>query len=758
MRVGCLAFAALLVTALLPGLAALLVGASTSAATAAGTMDVPTDVLAAIESAAASSGIPWAILAAVASVATDFGRHAPDGRLRGLTEGTIFPVVSPPITGNSAGVGMFLLDPASAPVDPQDVAEEAAALADMIATRAAARPWPAPVDPAEASLSVGAIADFWLKVVTALPLLIPHPAEATTPGDPVPASSGSTDAVNANPIQQFARDLLAALGDQATPQAVGAIAAWAAGEGSCARDNPLDTTEPEPGASPFNTLPGGGHVWNYPSWSEGVEATVATLRNGLYPTVLAALADQPSPVSLEAAVRKSPWGTGRFGPSTYRGAHCPASVLAPPPGEAAANGSGIPGLIVARASSYQAGTTPSGGAGLGGAPTKVASDDIPDQWLVVIRAQADRFAVPWTLVAAVLKETCDFARSPAPGCQWPGSSAVGAGQGYALLEAPVWQRGLTPDSPIPRDGPAAPSGGGFATDGDGDGRADPWSVADATASCARRLAGLGATQPGRAAQAVFAYLHGPAVPVDPADRLTAQTMSWFAAYGGDGGASAAMSYPSIAPGSTNTETGSNGPITTTPPSTSRSRPAPRCTRSPRPRSSPPMRAAATPTAVTTSGFGTPLAPCTPTATAAPCSSRLASTSSPDSSSSDRAGPAMSCRRGRAAPISTSRSTFPADPRRRARSRPCRPGLTAGRSTSRVCRLRVACRGREREGPRSNGIRLPRAGRGCRGGPGCGSHAQSDPNPSRPSPGPSGPAGAGPVGPGAGDRHPAQPDG
>ena len=198
---------------------------------------------------------------------------------------------------------------------------------------------------------------------------------------------------------------------------------------------------------------------------------------------------------------------------------------------------------MARATSYQAGTTPPGGAGLGGAPTNVAADDIPDQWLVVIRAQADRFAVPWTLVAAVLKETCDFARSAAPGCQWPGSSAAGAGQGYALLEAPVWQRGLTPDSPVPRDGPAAPSGGGFATDGDGDGRADPWSVADATASCARRLAGLGATQPGRAAQAVFAYLHGPAVPVDPADRLTAQTMSWFAAYGGDGVASAGYVLP-----------------------------------------------------------------------------------------------------------------------------------------------------------------------------------------------------------------------
>jgi len=47
------------------------------------------------------------------------------------------------------------------------------------------------------------------------------------------------------------------------------------------------------------------------------------LRNGLYPSILAVLAGHPTPASLEAAVRASPWGTGGFGSPSYSGAHCP---------------------------------------------------------------------------------------------------------------------------------------------------------------------------------------------------------------------------------------------------------------------------------------------------------------------------------------------------------------------------------------------------------------------------------------------------
>ncbi len=135
------------------------------------------------------------------------------------------------------------------------------------------------------------------------------PAADSTPGGP-------------NPIAAFAGALLAALGDQATGANVDAIVAWAAGEGSCAHNNPLDTTQPEPGAEPFNTLPGGGHVWDYPSLSVGVQATVETLTDGLYGPVLAVLRASGGPAALEAAVRATPWGTSSFGSTGYAGASC----------------------------------------------------------------------------------------------------------------------------------------------------------------------------------------------------------------------------------------------------------------------------------------------------------------------------------------------------------------------------------------------------------------------------------------------------
>src|SRR5207244_12113050 len=121
--------------------------------------------------------------------------------------------------------------------DLQDVARSA----DWLAARMAARQPPSS----------------WQEVVASLPLLILRPASVR----------------EGTPIRQFAADLLTALGDPLTAANIDAITAWAAGEGSCARNNPLDTTQPKPGATPFNTLTGGGHVWNYPSSAVGLAAT-----------------------------------------------------------------------------------------------------------------------------------------------------------------------------------------------------------------------------------------------------------------------------------------------------------------------------------------------------------------------------------------------------------------------------------------------------------------------------------------------------
>jgi hypothetical protein len=61
------------------------------------------------------------------------------------------------------------------------------------------------------------------------------------------------------------------------------LAAWARAEGGDARYNPLNTTEPWSGATPYNTLSDGHtHVWDYPSAAAGIAATAATLTNGHY--------------------------------------------------------------------------------------------------------------------------------------------------------------------------------------------------------------------------------------------------------------------------------------------------------------------------------------------------------------------------------------------------------------------------------------------------------------------------------------------
>lgn len=113
----------------------------------------------------------------------------------------------------------------------------------------------------------------------------------------------------------FATDLLAALGIAPTAANVPALIRWQAGEGTQARFNPLATTEPWAGATEFNTA----GVKNYPSYAAGIEATVATLRNGDYGAILDQLEHADTDEAILAAVRESPWGTKTFGSADWPG-------------------------------------------------------------------------------------------------------------------------------------------------------------------------------------------------------------------------------------------------------------------------------------------------------------------------------------------------------------------------------------------------------------------------------------------------------
>jgi hypothetical protein len=86
---------------------------------------------------------------------------------------------------------------------------------------------------------------------------------------------------------------------------------WEAAEGGASHMNPLNTTWFMPGATIWNTLPSGAHVWTYASVNDAIIATVNTLLNGLYPTIVAHLRNSvPFTEWQDACPELEEWGTG----------------------------------------------------------------------------------------------------------------------------------------------------------------------------------------------------------------------------------------------------------------------------------------------------------------------------------------------------------------------------------------------------------------------------------------------------------------
>ena len=126
------------------------------------------------------------------------------------------------------------------------------------------------------------------------------------------AASMTTSPASGYSPGAWAHSLLAAADLPATRCNRAAIEAWETAEGGAwqnsAQDNPLNTTMPEPGSWLVN----GDGVRGYVSWASGLRATVATLGNGDYPSVVAALENGQNAQAVANAVADSPWGTNRF--------------------------------------------------------------------------------------------------------------------------------------------------------------------------------------------------------------------------------------------------------------------------------------------------------------------------------------------------------------------------------------------------------------------------------------------------------------
>jgi hypothetical protein len=107
----------------------------------------------------------------------------------------------------------------------------------------------------------------------------------------------------------WAVSVLRRLNIQPTAGAVQALVGWARAEGghwnNNARYNPLNTTQPEPGAGNTGTQ---GNIKVYKSWDQGIDATVQTLRSGRYGGIIAGL-KSGDPRAVASAIDQSPWGT-----------------------------------------------------------------------------------------------------------------------------------------------------------------------------------------------------------------------------------------------------------------------------------------------------------------------------------------------------------------------------------------------------------------------------------------------------------------
>ena len=134
-----------------------------------------------------------------------------------------------------------------------------------------------------------------------------NPPLVVVPPPPPPAvPAGGYDRVT------WARALLAMLKYSPTAENVRGVVAWEQAEGGHWQDaatyNPLNTTMPMPGSHPINAA----NVQAFTNWNQGLQATVLTLRNGLYGNILAALQAGNCASCLRDAVAGSRWGTQYF--------------------------------------------------------------------------------------------------------------------------------------------------------------------------------------------------------------------------------------------------------------------------------------------------------------------------------------------------------------------------------------------------------------------------------------------------------------
>lgn len=119
----------------------------------------------------------------------------------------------------------------------------------------------------------------------------------------------------------FANALLGALGMPDNKTNVNNVVGWETVEGgnwhNTAKFNPLNTSQPEPGSTNFQTGQSGSGVQAYTNWQQGVDATVQTLQNSDpnygYSQILLDLNTSQPWSNFSSALKSSSWdGSGHY--------------------------------------------------------------------------------------------------------------------------------------------------------------------------------------------------------------------------------------------------------------------------------------------------------------------------------------------------------------------------------------------------------------------------------------------------------------
>ena len=126
---------------------------------------------------------------------------------------------------------------------------------------------------------------------------------------------------------------------------------------------------------------------------------------------------------------------------------------------------------------------------------------------------AAAYRLDWAVLAGIGRTECFHGTSTLPGCNADLRAADGSrltnpqgARGPMQFLGSTWRSSAGTMDPEVAGPPVPEGGGGYATDGDGDGVADPWSWPDAAHAAARYLVALGAQEdPARAA---FGYFNG----------------------------------------------------------------------------------------------------------------------------------------------------------------------------------------------------------------------------------------------------------